>query len=521
MHPRSPGLVPVGTASRADPEPPRTYHPRMTENADLLRTDAVAPPEVDAHRFRSTFVEPTPTPAPSTTPPPQELHPVSQTLAPEARDSIASRPASVPSHRADAPEPIMVPTASDPGSGADREASSEAMPDPRPVSAPRHSVDTSAITLPVFAVPVGPDLPQPPERVTLDDDVLARLVTRRFEDTATVDLMAVVQAQLLARRAEAARFARWESEISRVGTDEAALVLERTRLRFTGVIDIIGAGAPAPAGGDVDDSDTNLIPIVTPEEAEADLAARREAARLAEAEADVVAEPEVVAEPDAVAEPEVVAEPDAVAEPEAEVGAAAEAPAAAPRETSIAPVADVTGPAKETPVVSGSEAEAEAPTRPAVSEGPGLRDLVAGTGRALRIAVVGAGVLVLLALILAVAAGESLGTAVVATLAVPVIGALSAVVATMAVSARADDASVVERRRPIAVVAAVVVAAVLGFGVLSPVVAALAWQGYLVSGIGGSGPAAGAAVALALLVAAVSALVVAVLLTGVRRPSRD
>jgi amino acid transporter len=89
------------------------------------------------------------------------------------------------------------------------------------------------------------------------------------------------------------------------------------------------------------------------------------------------------------------------------------------------------------------------------------------------------------------------------------------------VSARADDASVVERRRPIAVVSAVVVAAVLGFGVLSPVVAALGWQGYLVSGVGDSGPAAGAAVALALLVAAVSALVVAVLLTGVRRPSRD
>jgi hypothetical protein len=516
----------------------------MTENADLLRTDAVAPPEVDAHRFRSTFVEPIPTPVPSASPPPQELHPVSQTLAPEARDSIAPRPASVPSHRADASEPIVAPTAVTPSAVTSsahpgRPVSADAGVEPRPASAPRHSVDTSAITLPVFAVPVGPDLPQPPERVTLDDDVLARLVTRRFDDTATVDLMAVVQAQMLARRAEAARFARWESQIRRVGTDEAALVLERTRLRFTGVIDVIGAGAPAPAGVDVDDSDTNLIPIVTPEEVAADLAARRETARLAEVEAE--AERQAV-EADDVRPADDENESATETESAVESGAAVEsAPASESEPEPAGRAARVAGDAGDaTPAVllpastpaspqgrpSSAPRPAEtSPTTAAVESGAttgtALRDLVAGTGLALRVAVVGAAVVVLLALILAVAAGESVATAVVATLAVPVTGALAALLATMAVSARADDASVVERRRPIAVVSAVVVAAVLGFGVLSPVVAALGWQGYLVSGVGDSGPAAGAAVALALLVAAVSALVVAVLLTGVRRPSRD
>jgi hypothetical protein len=505
----------------------------MTENADLLRTDAVAPPEVDAHRFRSTFVEPIPTPVPSATPPPQELHPVSQTLAPEARDSIAPRPASVPSHRADASGPIVAPTAVTPSAVTSsahpgRPVSADAGVEPRPASAPRHSVDTSAITLPVFAVPVGPDLPQPPERVTLDDDVLARLVTRRFDDTATVDLMAVVQAQMLARRAEAARFARWESQIRRVGTDEAALVLERTRLRFTGVIDVIGAGAPAPAGVDVDDSDTNLIPIVTPEEVAADLAARRETARLAEAEAERQAvEADDVRPADdengAAVETETAVEsvPASESEPEpagraARVAGDATAAVLLPASTPASPQgrrSSAPRPAETSPTTAAVESGA--------TTGTALRDLVAGTGLALRVAVVGAAVVVLLALTLAVAAGESVATAVVATLAVPVTGALAALLATMAVSARADDASVVERRRPIAVVSAVVVAAVLGFGVLSPVVAALGWQGYLVSGVGDSGPAAGAAVAHALLVAAVSALVVAVLLTGVRRPSRD
>ncbi|MCJ0701505.1 hypothetical protein FRIG_10235 [Frigoribacterium faeni] len=483
----------------------------MTENANLLWTAADAPPEGDPHRFRSSFVEPTPTPAPFTTPTPQELHPVSQTVLPEARESIAPRPASIPTHRADVPAPTVV---------------ENDVADSRPASAPRHSVATSAITIPVFAVPVGPDLPQPPERVTLDDDVLARLVTRRFDDTATVDLMAVVQAQMLARRAEAARFARWENEISRVGTDEAALVLERTRLRFTGVIDVIGggagaAGAPgaaAPVAPDLDDSDTNLIPIVTPEEVAADLAARQETARIAERErlaAGSTGETAAAAVSTGSA-PAVVPSP--------VVGTSDVAP------SDVAPTSDVasTDAVASTGAVASTSDTAPSSDTPAVAPsaaGEGrLATLRASITRANPVLTISAGavvVVVALTLVLALVAGESLGTAVVATLAVPLIGALAAFVGVVAVSRRAGDAGLVDRRGPIAVVAAVVIAAVLGFGILSPVAAALGWQGYLVSGVGASGPAAGVAVVLALLVAAVSALVVAVLLTGVRRSARD
>ena len=495
----------------------------MTENANLLWTAADAPPEGDPHRFRSSFVEPTPTPAPFTTPTPQELHPVSQTVLPEARESIAPRPASIPTHRADVPAPTVV---------------ENDVADSRPASAPRHSVATSAITIPVFAVPVGPDLPQPPERVTLDDDVLARLVTRRFDDTATVDLMAVVQAQMLARRAEAARFARWENEISRVGTDEAALVLERTRLRFTGVIDVIGggagaAGAPgaaAPVAPDLDDSDTNLIPIVTPEEVAADLAARQETARIAERErlaAGSTGETAAAAVSTGSA-PAVVPSP--------VVGTSDVAP------SDVAPTSDVastgemasTGAVTSTGAVAFTGAAASTSDAAAASDTPAVAPSAAGEGRlaTLRASItranpvltISAGavvVVIALTLVLALVAGESLGTAVVATLAVPLIGALTAFVGVVAVSRRAGDAGLVDRRGPIAVVAAVVIAAALGFGILSPAAAALGWQGYLVSGVGASGPAAGVAVVLALLVAAVSALVVAVLLTGVRRSARD
>ena len=489
----------------------------MTENANLLWTAADAPPEGDPHRFRSSFVEPTPTPAPFTTPTPQELHPVSQTVLPEARESIAPRPASIPTHRADVPAPTVV---------------ENDVADSRPASAPRHSVATSAITIPVFAVPVGPDLPQPPERVTLDDDVLARLVTRRFDDTATVDLMAVVQAQMLARRAEAARFARWENEISRVGTDEAALVLERTRLRFTGVIDVIGggtgaAGAPgaaAPVAPDLDDSDTNLIPIVTPEEVAADLAARQETARIAERErlaAGSTGETAVAA----ASTPISTGSAPAVVPPSPVVGtsdvASTGAVASASEVASTSAVASTGAVASTSGAAATSDTPAVAPS--AAGEGR-LATLRASITRANPVLTISAGavvVVVALTLVLALVAGESLGTAVVATLAVPLIGALAAFVGVVAVSRRAGDAGLVDRRGPIAVVAAVVIAAVLGFGILSPVAAALGWQGYLVSGVGASGPAAGVAVVLALLVAAVSALVVAVLLTGVRRSARD
>ncbi|GAA0960595.1 hypothetical protein [Frigoribacterium faeni] len=469
----------------------------MTDDTDLLRTDADAPAEFPVNRFRSTFVEPTPTPAPSAAPTQQEHHPVSQILAPEARPSLAPRPSSVPSHRADVPAAEVV---------------ANEVTDVRPLSVPRHSVDTSAITLPVFAVPVAPDLPQPPERVTLDDDVLARLVGERFDDTATVDLMAVVQAQMLARRAEAARFARWENEISRVGTDEAAQVLARTRLRFTGVIDVVGAlpithtTQTAASPDDLDDSDTNLIPIVTPEEVAADLALRRESARQAEIErtgsGPVVVDAATIdgAEPAAALRGPTVA------------GQAPPAPVdETPSSTGVAPQ----GHEASDHEASGHEASGH--------EASGLAGVLARTTLPVRLVVGASLAVVVAALVLAGVDGESLATAVVATLAVPLLGGLAGTGALVAVSVRraTSPSTVLDRRGPSAVVAAVVVASGAGFGILSPVVAALGWQGYLAASVGASGLGSGVAVPLALVASAVVAFVVAVLVTGVRSSARD
>lgn len=464
----------------------------MTDDTDLLRTDADAPAEFPVNRFRSTFVEPTPTPAPSAAPTQQEHHPVSQILAPEARESLAPRPSSVPSHRADVPAAEVV---------------ANEVTDVRPLSVPRHSVDTSAITLPVFAVPVAPDLPQPPERVTLDDDVLARLVGERFDDTATVDLMAVVQAQMLARRAEAARFARWENEISRVGTDEAAQVLARTRLRFTGVIDVVGAlpitptTQPAATPDDLDDSDTNLIPIVTPEEVAADLALRRESARQAEIERTASGPVLVDAATIDGAEPAAALRGPTVA------GQAPPAPVdETPSSTAVAPQ----GHEASDHEASGREASAHA-------------GVLARTTLPVRLVVGASLAVVVAALVLAGVDGESLATAVVATLAVPLLGGLAGTGALVAVSVRGttSPSTVLDRRGPSAVVAAVVVASGAGFGILSPVVAALGWQGYLAASVGASGLGSGVAVPMALVASAVVAFVVAVLVTGVRSSARD
>ncbi|KPG81540.1 hypothetical protein, partial [Frigoribacterium sp. RIT-PI-h] len=227
----------------------------MADNVQTASVGGIAPLDDDVtfHRRRVTFVAPLDdtVPEPPARPDQQEHHPVNQTLAPEASvegldeptaiapqaeaeaepeaaTARAPRPVSIPSHRADVVLDDVVPT-----------DASEA----RPASVARHSVDTSAITLPVLAVSVPDDLPQPPERMTLDDEVLARLVEKRLDDTATIDLMAVVQAQLALRQVEAARFASWEDEITRVGTDEAARALEATRLRFTGVVPVVPPGA--------------------------------------------------------------------------------------------------------------------------------------------------------------------------------------------------------------------------------------------------------------------------------------
>ncbi|GAA4264896.1 hypothetical protein GCM10022256_05080 [Frondihabitans peucedani] len=145
----------------------------------------------------------------------------------------------------------------------------EALPaDPAPVSV---SADESAPPVVEVVAPLDPaaaleavlqddddddvdrGFPRPPLRGSLDDEDLVPLVDRHTDDTATVDLIGILQAQMQLRAAEAARFAAWEAEIRRIGTEDALDELERTRLHFTGVIPVqtgpsIVATTSAPAG---------------------------------------------------------------------------------------------------------------------------------------------------------------------------------------------------------------------------------------------------------------------------------
>ncbi|WP_423917277.1 hypothetical protein ACPEEZ_08130 [Frigoribacterium sp. 2-23] len=452
----------------------------MTDR-DTLQAVAVDAPaeEVAPIRHRATFSAPDDDPielsAPSDE---QEHHPVTDTLiasapplerhldgdtpaesaasepAPELIPAPASspRPASVPSHRADV-EPVEV-IAND-------------ATEPRPASAARHSTDTSAITLPVFPAAVDPSLPQPPERLTLDDDDLVRIIERRFDDTAAVDLLAVVQAQLSLRAEEAARFASWENEISRIDSAEAATALEQTRLRFTGIVPVQSAAARPVAD-------------VTPE------------ARVDDAT------PVAHALPDTSSAP-------------------ADTAAAAPVDI-VAPNEDVPGELGEpgvtdVPVTAGTPQTAtvtvtdEAPARI-----PAPRLLV--------LSAAAAGAIVLLAVVLALAGVSGVGSAVLATVAVPLAAALAGLAALQAVASRPSDAERVARRGPIAVVVGVVLGSVVGCGVLVSPLASFAWQGYLVRLVGFSGVSTPLGVVFGVIAAAAVSFVVAVLITGLRSASR-
>ena len=460
----------------------------MTDSVRTAEGDTIVVPEADdaPQRHRSTFVEPVPRTSPeaeATAPPEatdQELRPVTPTLTPEAPADLEQspvdpelspadldpaavvepsapvrepRPVSVPSHRADVPADVVPTYAAE----------------PRPASVARHSLDTSSITLPVFAEPVDPSLPQPPERISLDDDVLVRMVERRLDDTATVDLMAVVQAQMEARRQEAARFARWADEVGRIGTDEAAEALERTRLRFTGVIDVVLPLTPVP--GD----EVSVARTVSSEAA-------------APPVLDVAPAPEG---------PQVVEEAPAGSPAPVTTAAAAEVARAEP-----APV--------PSDVVAGTSA-ADAPVAPVAVAAPSRRPLA--------LAGLAVGVLVVLAaLVLTLVDAGLLVSAVVATLAVPVVGGLVATAALRVASQRRPGDARLETRGPIAVVAAVVLSAVVGLGLLAPSSEALSWQGYL---LGGAPLEPVVGLLVALVAAALVAVVVVASVALVRPAARD
>ncbi|RKR73999.1 hypothetical protein [Frondihabitans australicus] len=100
--------------------------------------------------------------------------------------------------------------------------------------------------------------PEPPVRGSLDDDDLVPLVGRHTTDTATIDLIGILQAQMQLRAEEAARFAVWEEQMRLIGTDEALGELERTRLHFTGVIPV--QTAPTIVTADAVPQSSRLVP---------------------------------------------------------------------------------------------------------------------------------------------------------------------------------------------------------------------------------------------------------------------
>lgn len=491
--------MPVGPASPPVAGPFVTYHPSMADNVQTASVGGIAPLDDDVtfHRRRVTFVAPLDdtVPEPSARPDQQEHHPVNQTLAPETSETdetseaaealvdrldettedrqaetrhtearpvdaatpVVPRPVSIPSHRADVVLDDVVPT--------------DAF-EARPASVARHSVDTSAITLPVLAVSVPDDLPQPPERMTLDDEVLARLVEKRLDDTATIDLMAVVQAQLALREVEAARFASWEDEITRVGTDEAARALEATRLRFTGVLPVVTPGAirqarPVVEAGHAPDADRDARP----------------------ADATPTSAPVVV--------PSTGPRPLAL-----DAGDSADAPdarAAADQEALVAP----------TRSASDGQTVASASVPPLLRRPLAL--VVAAT----------AALIVVAAVVLAFVPALAVASAVLATVAVPVATGLVGLTALASVSTRPDDATRVARRGPVGVVAGVVVGTVVGFGLLLSDLGSFAWQGFVVRAVGLTGLSTSVSVVVALLGASVVAFIVAVMITGFRSTARD
>lgn len=461
----------------------------MADNVQTASVGGIAPLDDDVtfHRRRVTFVAPLDdtVPEPSARPDQQEHHPVNQTLAPvasldqadvtpEPATPRAPRPVSIPSHRADVVLDDVVPT--------------DAF-EARPASVARHSVDTSAITLPVLAVSVPDDLPQPPERMTLDDEVLARLVEKRLEDTATIDLMAVVQAQLALRQVEAARFASWEDEITRVGTDEAARALEATRLRFTGVVPVVPPGAIREARPVVEAGHAPNAPLAPGSDGDRPTASAP------------ISSPVVVPSTG----------PRALVREAGETGDAAEAAEPADEQAAVDEQAAADQEALVAPTTSASptQAVASAPVPPLLRRPLAL------------VVAAAAALLVVAAVVLAFIPALAVASAVLATVGVPVATGLVGLTALASVSTRPDDATRVARRGPIGVVAGVVVGTVLGFGLLLSDLGSFAWQGFLVRAVGLTGLSTSVSVVVALLGAAVVAFIVAVMITGFRSTARD
>lgn len=405
--------------------------------------------------------------------------------APDLAPRRAPRPASVPSHRADVPVEV-VPNHAD---------------EPRPASVARHSADTSSIPLPVLPVAVDPSLPQPPERLTLDDGDLVRLVGDRFADTATIDLVAVVQAQMAARRVEAERFASWESEMRRHGGSEAAEVLERTRLRFTGVVPVqrpvdVEPALLALATRGPEAAVAPAAPVPTARPTASGAALRTGPVLLGTAPTDL---PEGVP---------------------ADVVSADTAPVRVQHQTGeIAPALD--GPRTSATSAARSRPEADASSATATGVVPSVvRAGAVPAPRTLHLGAVVAAVLgVVAAVVLALAVPGTSTAALVATLALPAAAGLAALGGLALVQAGPADEDRVRARGPLALVLGVALGTVLALGVVTTTVGALAWQGWALRLVGVE-VSVTVGVVSALLVAAAVSFVATVLVVGFRSTAR-
>ena len=342
----------------------------------------------------------------------------------------------------------------------------------RALVTPETITPNSVAPVPVAPVSVTPEAsyPAPPERGSFDDDDLVRAVDRHLDDTATVDLIGILQAQMVMRAAEATRFADWEDQMRRLGTDEAYAAIEKTRMRFTGV-----------------------IPVITPEMA----ALARQAAAAVVHDPASSATPPLAAgtAPASPASPSsVVARPTAPVLPIVSVDSAP---------VPIVPAALSNGTASNRTVSNGTPAD-DTLSKAA----PGAT--TSTTSRALAIGTTGvAAALVVVAVVLAFTSESSVATAVLAVLGVIGAAWLGVVAGRLALRRGSSEAT------PTASIVALILGAAVGEGFVDSSTRGFSWTGYLLRAIHVQGVSGASATGVALGAALVVGFAVLVLVSRI------
>jgi hypothetical protein len=351
-----------------------------------------------------------------------------------------------------------------------------AAPTAPPVSAPASVASSTAGTTPFVdeqapdtvetpVVATGSIYPIAPERGSLEDEHLVPLVARHTDDTATIDLIGILQAQMQLRATEAARFAAWEEQMRRFGTPEAMGEVERTRLHFTGVIPVQSA------------SPSDAAPVADPSPAAAPVPLS--------SSADIATPSEVPAAPSAAAFP------------------TPSAPASSPSQAAL--------------TAAPSRATSSTPTTRARDHVPSSRS---DTSRILVLVVSIASLAVVAAALVVTAIGTLVDTAAVLTSIGVLAGAWLGIVAGRLVQRGrgSDPRSIATSRTSWALVIGLVVGAVVGEGLVRTSSAAFSWQGYLLRLAGVDGVHA----ELSAVAGIVGALVIAfVIVLLVDRPLKE